>query len=178
MDILNEFYENQPPLLFVDELKKPVHTEKPEWFGRKKAEDGEISVSGIYIKKDFPFDKDILETATEDFERFAEIYEIAGNKYPICIEYAETSKFEEYIIRVEKDACTILAGDTEGIRRGIIYIEDELKRREGAFLPLGEIKRTPRIKARITRGFFSPTNRPPKNIDELMDDVDYYPGEY
>ncbi len=34
------------------------------------------------------------------------------------------------------------------------------------------------IKTRITRGFFSPTNRPPKNIDELWDDVDYYPEEY
>ncbi len=38
--------------------------------------------------------------------------------------------------------------------------------------------REPWMKTRITRCFFSPINRPPKNGDELSDDVDYYPENY
>jgi len=72
----------------------------------------------------------------------------------------------------------IAAADTEGIRRGIFRLEDELKAREGAFLEKGMVKRTPHIRKRIVRGVFSPTNRPPKNGDELSDEVDYYPEEY
>ncbi len=45
-------------------------------------------------------------------------------------------------------------------------------------MPLGEIKRETLIKRRITRGFFSPTNRAPKWGDELLDEVDYYPDGY
>ena len=85
---------------------------------------------------------------------------------------------ESYIISVKPDGCTILAEDTEGIRRAIVYLEDEMVSKEGPILPLGDIKRYPVLKKRITRGFFSPTNRPPKFGDELLDDVDYYPDEY
>lgn len=175
---INPFYEEQPPLLFIDELKSPVHQTKPDWFNRTEKEADEADVHGIYIVNNFPDNENLLQTAKDDFTLFSKIYEIGGNEYPVYLEYGKTSKFEEYKINVKEDACTITAEDTEGIRRGIIYIEDELHRREGAFLPLGEIVRTPRIKARITKGFFSPTNRPPKNIDELMNDVDYYPDEY
>lgn len=51
-------------------------------------------------------------------------------------------------------------------------------RRGGPYLPLKEINRKPFIKTRITRCFFSPTNRPPKNGEELADEIDYYPEEY
>ena len=119
-----------------------------------------------------------METAIDDFKLFTKVFDIDGNKYPIYLEYSKTDKFEEFIVTISEDSCKITAADTEGIRRGIIYIEDEIQRNEGAFLALGTIKRTPKVKARITRGFFSPTNRPPKNIDELFDDLDYYPDEY
>ena len=51
-------------------------------------------------------------------------------------------------------------------------------KREGAILGKGIVRRTARIKNRITRGFFSPTNRAPKWGDELLDEIDYYPEEY
>jgi len=38
--------------------------------------------------------------------------------------------------------------------------------------------RTPWVKDRISRCFFSPIKRPPFNRDELLDDVDYYPDGY
>jgi len=173
MNSFENFYEPQPPLSFIDELKSPFHKEKPSWFNRTIKENNEANANGIYIINNFPDEEKLLETAVKDFTLFSTIFEINGKSYPVYLEYEKTDKFEEYMIKVTESSCIISAGDSEGIRRGIIYIEDELQRREGAFLPLGEIKRTPRIKARITRGFFSPTNRPPKNIDELMNDVDY-----
>ena len=48
----------------------------------------------------------------------------------------------------------------------------------GPFLPIGTVERRPFLKARISRCFFGPIKRPPKNRDELMDDVDYYPDNY
>ena len=178
MESFEKFYLPQPELGFIDRLRSPVHTAKPKWFCRKNAADGEADAEGLYIVNNFPDEENLLETAIEDFGEFSKVYEIGGNRYPIVLQYCETKTFEEYVINVTKDKCTVSAMDTEGIRRGIIYIEDELNRRGGAFLPLGEIVRTPRIKTRITRGFFSPTNRPPKNIDELFDNVDYYPEQY
>jgi hypothetical protein len=45
--------------------------------------------------------------------------------------YSETECFEAYRIVVDKDGCTVLAADTEGIRRGLVFLEDEMLRREG-----------------------------------------------
>ena len=175
---IDSYFYKQPPLLFVEELRKPVHTCKPKWFGRKKLKDGEISALGAYLVNEFPDEEGLLETAVNDFNLFLQVHEVCGTRYPIQLVLKPTECFEAYHICVTEVGCIIEAEDTEGIRRGIIFVEDEMLRREGAILPLGEINRKPSIQARITRGFFSPTNRPPKNQDELMDDIDYYPDEY
>ena len=171
------FYE-QPPLKFVDELRKPVHMDKPEWFGRTERKAGEVSALGAFVRNEFPDAEGLLETVVDDFQLFLQVHEVGGDIYPIRLVQKATECFEAYVIRVTEAECVIEAEDTEGIRRGLIYVEDEMLRREGAILPLGDIYRKPSIRARITRGFFSPTNRPPKNQDELMDDIDYYPDEY
>lgn len=175
---IDPYFYRQPPLLFVEELKQPVHLTKPQWFSRTEGAASEVCVRGMFLINDFDDKEGLLTTAIEDFQRFLNIYTIGGDCYPLKLIRGETTCFEAYDIHVTKECCTITANDTEGIRRGLIYIEDELQRREGAFLPLGTISRKPIIHTRITRGFFSPTNRPPKCIDELMDDVDYYPDEY
>lgn len=175
---IDPFFYKQPPLLFIDELRTPIHTRKPDWFGRTALCEGEVPAKGVYIDNQFPDEEKLLETVVADLNLFFQVHEIAGNRYPIRLVKQETECFEAYRIVVDEECCTIEAEDTEGIRRGLIYVEDEMLRREGAILPVGEIARKPVIKARITRGFFSPTNRPPKNQDELMDDVDYYPDEY
>jgi len=90
----------------------------------------------------------------------------------------EQGCFESYCIEISQNYITIKAGDTEGIRRGIFYLEDLILESEGPFLTQTVIKRTPWIKNRISRCFFGPIKRPPFNRDELMDDVDYYPDEY
>ncbi len=175
---IDPFYEDQPPLLFVDELKKPFYQKKPDNFGKRAIKSGEADASGIYLDTSDFSSEEVLQSAYFEFDRFTELVGISGNKYPVSLKKAETECFEAYEITVTESGCTVCADDTEGIRRAIIYILDELIRHEGAFLTLGTIKRKPIIKTRITRGFFSPTNRPPKNGDELFDDIDYYPEEY
>lgn len=175
---IDPFLEKQPPLSFVDELCKPLHSRKPDWFQKRQPTADEVSAEGVFILSEFPDEEGLLTTAIDDFALFSRVYGIDGNRFPIRLKKGETECFEAYRISVSADECTIEAADTEGIRRGIIYVEDELCRRAGPLLPLGTVSRKPYIKTRITRGFFSPTNRPPKNIDELLDDVDYYPDEY
>lgn len=168
----------QPEMKFIEELKKPIHSVKPAFFKRKLKADEEIAVDGIYLCVDFPDEENLLDTAFDDFNIFLDVYEIKGNRYPIKIKKGKTPCFEAYMIDVRENECVVTASDTEGIRRALVYIEDEFNRREGPFLPKGKIERKPVISDRITRNFFAPTKRPPKNGDELFDDIDYYPDEY
>lgn len=175
------FFEKQPPLDFIEHLKKPVHTAPPPVWNQRCAREGEVFLENCRLIPEFPDGEGLLETAYEDFRLFLTIHRMSekGTEgYPIRTLITETDCFEEYIISVTREGCSILAGDTEGIRRGLIWLEDELLRRSGPFLPIGEIRRHPYIRSRISRCFFSPINRPPKNGEELADDVDYYPEEY
>lgn len=173
------FFDKQPPLSFIEDLKKPLFTVAPDYYGKRPIEDGEIDVHGLYLRTLYPDDPDgLLETIYSDFSRFSKIYGIAGNCYPIDLKKGNTTCFEAYRIEITATGITAIANDTEGIRRALIYLEDELRRRENAFLTPETICRAPHIRSRITRCFFSPINRPPKYGDELSDDIDYYPEEY
>lgn len=168
----------QPEKEFVEELKKPVHAERPAYFHTRSAQEGEVCAEGLYLDIAADFQDELLETAYADFNTFAKVYKVAGRCYPIRVRRKTTSVFEEYELVIDETGTVLFANDTEGIRRGLIYIEDEMRRREGAFLPKGSITRTPWLKTRITHCFFAPINRPPNNGEELGDDVDYYPEEY
>ncbi len=176
--VQDEFFDRQPPLEFVELLKKPLHTAAPANFGKRKAHKDECHANGLYLDIRFPDPKGLLETAYEDFGRFLKVCKIDGDRYPIRIVFGETPCFEAYSISVTEKECTVTAADTEGVRRALVFLEDEMTAREGAFLPLGTVERKPWLCDRLTRGFFSPTNRPPKNGDELSDEIDYYPDEY
>ena len=141
--VQDEFFDKQPPLTFVEYLKAPVHAQRPARFARTEAEEGEISVRGLYLDHRFPDPEGLLDTATADFGLFVSVCGIGGGRYPVRIAKGPTSCFEEYIIEVTEAGCTVTANDTEGIRRALIYLEDEMIAREGAFLPLGRIERKP-----------------------------------
>lgn len=175
---IDPFFYKQPSLSFVEELRSPLHISKPEWFECRELKEGEISTLGAFLQNLFVDSEGLLKTATDDFERFLGIYEISGKQYPIILKKSDTPCYEAYRICITEANCQVEANDTEGIRRALVYLEDEMLRRGGPILPLGTISRQPFVRTRITRGFFSPTNRPPKCIDELMDDIDYYPDEY
>lgn len=177
--LTDPYFYNQPSMTFIDDLKKPVHEKAPGYYGKRKIEDGEIDVHGLYIANRFSDDADnLLDTVYDDFSRFLKVYGIGGKKFPVYIEKTKTECFEAYSVEIAQEKIVIAANDTEGIRRGIIYLEDELKISENAFLKPCKISRKPFVKSRITRCFFSPINRAPKFGDELSDDIDYYPEEY
>ena len=184
--LTDPFFDKQPPLAFIDELKKPLHAEKPEYYGKRNIRAGEADARGIYINEFYSCTEEedgLLDTVYHDFSLFTKVYGIdrAANPqktFPINIVKGKTECFEAYTVEVSDSGVTVTSDDTEGARRALIYIEDELRRRENAFLPIGTVKRKPVIHSRITRCFFSPINRPPKYGDELSDDIDYYPDEY
>ena len=173
---VDPFLYCQPEKTFIEELKTPVHALMPFYFGKRKKEEGEVGVSGMYLVPEFS--DALLDTAYMDFSVFLKVFHMDGERYPLITRKGETSVFEEYKIVVEEDKTVLIAADTEGIRRGLVYLEDEMRRAEGPFLKKGETTRTPHIRARISHCFFAPINRPPNNGEELADDMDYYPDEY
>ena len=176
---IDPFFCQQPSLEFIKELSSPVHSQPPLNFGAKKTVcDNEANVTGLYLKTPFPEGESLLQTAYEDFYAFLQITHVKGNRYPISIQKGIVCGPESYRLLVTSEETTIIAEDTEGVRRALIYLEGEMTKREGPFLPLGTLERRPYIRTRMTRGFFSPTNRAPKYGDELLDDIEYYPDEY
>ena len=68
-------------------------------------------------------------------------------------------------------------GDAWLFRRELTEVQEEPGPVVGIDPQTGRQK-TPWLKDRISRCFFGPIKRPPKNRDELADDVDYYPPAY
>lgn len=171
----------QPPeraWTFVDELRSPLWT-RHAWPARDAARNESDLRRGVRLLPGFPDSRGLLRTAYADLGQFLAAGGIRQDG-PFGIEtaFAETPCFEAFRMEVTPAACRILAADTEGIRRGIIFLEDEMLRRGGPFLPRGTVIRKPAIRTRLSRCFYGPINRPPKSKDELVDDVDYYPDEY
>ncbi len=176
---IDPYFDRQPEPGFVEDLSSPVHARAPLGFDdRNAAREGEISVLGIYLDGEFPEGKALLETAYADFASFIAVTGIGGRRYPLTLVKGAVAGKESFRLCVSAEGARVVAEETEGVRRALVYIEEEMTKREGAFLPLGEIQRKPYIRTRMTRGFFSPTNRAPKFGDELLDEVDYYPDEY
>lgn len=163
---------------FIDELKKPA-LQTLAW-KRTCARSGEVSLAAdAALEPRFPDPDGVLDTAYADFRRFIGLGGFpVSDTFRIVTDCVPTNLHEAFRIEVTLGECRILAGDPEGIRRGIFFIEDEMQRADGPLLPLGTLERKPVIRTRISRCFFGPINRPPKCRDELADDVDYYPDEY
>ena len=157
---IDPFFDRQPPMSFIDELRRPLHEQKPPYYGKRAKKEGEIDASGIYFAELYPDDPEgLLKTVYDDLNDFFRLYEIGGSRFPIAVKKGKTEKFEAYVIEIRGDGITVTADDTEGVRRALIFIEDELRRREGPFLEPCTIERAPHIRRRITRCFFSPINR-------------------
>jgi len=135
---------------------------------------------GVYLKTGFSDPQGLLDTAYEDLRCFLAAAGVSSDNGAYIIETTKAPNLdlEAFRLEIKPQICRILAADTEGIRRGIFYIEDEMLRNRGPFLSSGTFERRPFIRRRISRCFFGPIKRPPKMRDELMDDVDYYPDQY
>lgn len=171
----------QPPQnqwKFIDDLRLP----EPRVFdwNRTTARDDEANLSrGISLVSEFPDPSGLLETAFKDLDFFFRDAGIRSDgPYQIMAAYGEAGDNDSFRLQVEPDSCKIVAGNIEGIRRGLFYLEDQLRGSTGPFLKIGSVHQVAWIKNRISRCFFGPIKRPPLNRDEHMDAADYYPEAY
>ena len=163
---------------FIDELKSPMWT-KHQWKRVVPGPEQADLSKGVIIKRIFPDPKNRLETVYDDLNRFLEAGNIStGGDYVIETILSDDLEGEAFRLEISKGGCRIVAGDVEGIRRGIFHLEDEMLSLRSALLPLGKIERQPFVKRRISRCVYGPIKRPPSMRDELMDSVDYYPDQY
>ncbi|MDO5567536.1 MAG: hypothetical protein Q4G59_12820, partial [Planctomycetia bacterium] len=171
------------PWGFYDDMQQPLWSDHG-WTQRSPAQSQVDLSQGVTLKLTFSDPKERLQTAYDDLRKFfaAGHVPITDHGYVIETGYDKELTGEAFRIETNRTFCRIHAGDIEGIRRGIFWLEDEMLRNEGPFLHLGKMQRTPFIKRRISRCFFSPIKRPGNHPgpmrDELTDNVDYYPDEY
>lgn len=77
---------------------------------------------------------------------------------------------EEFRLELRPEVIRISSAGRNGVRYGVYELEERLA--AGRF---GEVHFRPYITRRIARSCFSPNSRPPLCLDELTDDIDYYP---
>lgn len=172
-------YPSPPPReqwKFMGDLAKrePVRT---RW--TRGANGGGLDISGgLRIADEYGIGEN-LETAISELKSFFADAGLPENgKVPLKLSRGKVAGRESYKLSVGKSGAELAAEDDEGMRRGIYYLENLMASQDGAFLPLVETERKPWLKNRISRCFFGPIKRPPFNRDELLDGVDYYPGDY
>jgi hypothetical protein len=164
---------------FIEDLKAPMWT-KHDWKTNSPGPQYADLTGGVHVKAGFVDPKGRLETAYEDLQSFFAAGGITGNNGKYLIETLQIDGLEgeAFRLEIEPKVCRILAGDVEGIRRGIFTLEDQMLSLRGPFLRLGTTERHPFIQRRISRCCFAPSKHAPKMRDELMDDVNYYPDQY
>ncbi|MDO5582080.1 MAG: hypothetical protein Q4G69_13205, partial [Planctomycetia bacterium] len=168
---------------FLEDLKKPMWSDH-HWKARKGSADEADLSSGVSLVFDFPDPEDLLDTAENNLKCFLDAGRIPQSEKGYRIQTAKIPGYipEQFTLEVKKEGCRILASDTEGIRRGLFFLEDQMLRADGPFLKIGTFDRKPFVKRRINRCFFAPINRagnhPGMSPDELINDIDYYPENY
>lgn len=175
-------------MYFIDDLKAPLWVSHP--WKKSSADMGEADLSaGVTLRAGFDDPQERLETAYKDLIEFlgAGNLKVEEGKYLIETRHISGLEEEVFILEVGLHSCRLLASEPEGIRRGIFYLEDQMLKRRGPYLKVGTVNHSPAVKRRIIRGYFSPTKRPgslprvqnqPIVVDELMNEIDYYPGNY
>lgn len=171
---------SQPPDTawgFVDELKAPLWTDL-HWRPRPPAVDEADLRSGLAVRVALSDPDGLLDTALADLSAFAAAGRLTlGSGYPVDLVTAGLPE-EAFRATVTGTGCIVEVGEVEGARRALHWLEEVMQRAGGPFLPLGVHCRTPWLRRRISRCFFGPIKRPPRQRDELLDEEDYYPQNY
>ncbi len=169
----------RPYMTFLDDLRTPVRFSVPS-DGATPAK-GTASLSGGAalsfqldgMKGEFP------ETALDSLRRLLKTMGTpVGGKYPVRFICDPSFAHEEYSVNVRKKGTVIEAADSDGFRRAVYFLEDRIRETGTKSITLGKWKRKPFVRNRISRCFFGPTCRPPFGVDELTNDVNYYPEAY
>lgn len=172
-------YPEPPPRdswKFMDDLAKREPA-RLQWTRRAGA--GELDISGGLRIEDAYGTGENLATAVAELNAFFRDAGLPENgKVPLKFARGKVAGRESYRLNAGESGVELIAEDDEGMRRGIYFLENLMASQNGAFLPYGNTERKPWLKNRISRCFFGPIKRPPFNRDELLDDIDYYPGDY
>ena len=181
---LEQFAQIPQPLResfgFIEDIKQPRGYRFTPECGCDPGKTTGCMNHGVEIVINYPRTSDFPETAFTSLRRVLKAKNIEENKYGYSLSFTQdnTLSREEFRVKVTAEMAEISAADADGLRRGIYFLEDRICEAEGASVTEGEWHRKPFVRHRISRCFFGPTNRPPFHIDELMDDIDYYPEEY
>ena len=141
--------DKQPSFEFLKELTGPVHAHVPP---------GNLGCARL--ETCFPDEKNLLETAYDDFRDYLAASGIRqGPAYRFICQQRESACFEAYTVSFHPDRCVISAADTEGIRRALVFVEDEMLRRGGSLPTSGIIEKKPWLRSRIARGVFSQSKK-------------------
>ena len=139
---------------------------------------GEISLEkGIALE---PASEKLPETALQELHRILEAWQIPVTAGGYPLHFAEDPGFarEEFALEVTDKGALMTAGECEGFRRGLYFLSSRLEHAPGPYLQQERLRKAQKVRNRLSRSYYGPTHRPPFNIDELMDDVDYYPEAY
>ena len=101
---IDPFFYRQPEKRFVEDLKSPLHLQKPPSFGIRQRENGELDLSGMFLQIAFEDDQNLLDTAYADFRQFLAVCSMAGDRYPLHICRQDTGCFEEYRKKYSKSS--------------------------------------------------------------------------
>ncbi len=171
------FEDNIVPDMTSWGFRKELSTYAPPVFSVPRPGAGE----SVSLQVAFDDGDGLLETAVFSLRRLLDAagYTQADDGVRITLRHAETECFEAYKVVVTHGEIRLEAADTEGMRRAIYELEDQILENDGHLPAAGlVIERRPFLKTRLGRCPFSPIKRWPVNTDELLDDVDYYPDEY
>ena len=163
---------------FIDDIKSPLAYYFDDTRACNPGENTNCLAEGICFEFDSKLE--VPQTALISLDRVLAAKEIVkkDNSYKVKFEYAKDFEFEEFDVIVNKNYAILKANDIEGARRAIYAFEDLLCEAKGKAVMPKILRQKPLVKHRISRCFFGPTNRPPFSIDELTNDIDYYPEEY
>ena len=152
----------------------------PHWDGTTLpgADDLDMRNGFTVDRSGFPDPEGLLTSVYDHLDRFRNSINFTEGKVSVKAVKCDDLSSESYRMKVDDSGVTIEAGNTEGARRGLYYFEEQLCASKNAFLPKKTTRRDNWLKNRISRCFFGPIKRPPFNIDELMNDIDYYPEQY
>jgi hypothetical protein len=161
------FKAKQPALKFLQELNEPVHRFVPKSPSQQPCSRLIfLTAKACWIR--------LLTTSA----RFWRSRDRQRPGLPLLLPVPPRRCFRSLYVEFGTGRCVISAGDTEGIRRGLVFVEDELQRRGGLLPTEGRVTRRPWLLSRIAHCVFSPLNEHLPDCEELADDVDYYSDNY
>ncbi len=173
-NLIDKYFQDQPALEFIEGLKEnhPLAVDYKQEFSAD-----EVCVRGLFLSQnDFAGEK-YLKTVFDDFENFIRANGIEGDKIAVNIANDLSLDGETYRITVSERAISIRASSVACVRRAVIRLEDVIVMNHG-YLKMGTHQEKILLKDLISRCFFSPINRPPKCIEELASDEEFYPDGY